>query len=147
MGYDRIAGALSNPGYDVCDQTVGNVLKENGVPPAETLSQPGMSSSENIKMFCACDFFSIEVITPHGSITFYVLFFIHIGSRWVHIAGVTIKLDEQWMKQIARNLTMTDYGFLKKYRYLIIDRDSKFCASFRKIIEDSGLKIIRLPPK
>ncbi len=53
-------------------------------------------------------FFSIEVITPHGLITFYVLFFIHIGSRRVHIAGVTVNPDEQWMKQIARNLTVAD---------------------------------------
>ncbi len=51
------------------------------------------------------------------------------------------------MKQIARNMTLADYGLLKKYRYLIMDRDSKFCASFRKIIEDSGTKIIRFPPK
>jgi hypothetical protein len=147
-GYDRIAGAITNLGHKVCDQTVGNVLEENGIPPApkrESTWHEFISKHKDV--LCACDFFTTEVITPHGLITFYVLFFIHIGSRRVHIAGVTVNPDEQWMKQIARNLTMADYGFLENYRYLIMDRDKKFCASFRKIIEDSGLKIIRLPPE
>ena len=50
------------------------------------------------------------------------------------------------MKQIARNLTMADWGFLEGRRYLILDRDSKFSASFREILKSSGLKVLRLPP-
>jgi len=64
----------------------------------------------------ACDFFTAEVFTPTGLITFYVLFFIQIGTRKVHIAGVTPHPNEEWMKQIARNLTMDvtvrNYPFL-----------------------------------
>ncbi len=54
--------------------------------------------------------------------------------------------DESWMKQIARNVTMSGWGFLRGRRHLIIDRDSKHAASFRAILKSSGLKVIRLPP-
>jgi putative transposase len=59
-----------------------------------------------------CDFFTSEVITQTGLITYYVLFFIHIDSREEHIAGITPNPEENWMKQIARNVTMADNGFL-----------------------------------
>ena len=149
-GYDRIAGALRNLGYDISDRTVGNILKRNGVPPAPK-RQPCISWHEFIEshksVLAACDFFTTEVVTPAGLITFFVLFFIKIGSREVHIAGVTTSPDEKWMKQIARNITMADWGFLSDCKYLIHDRDSKFCLSFRKILKEAGLKLIRLPPK
>ena len=75
------------------------------------------------------------------------MFFLIIGPRKVHIAGVTPNPDESWMKQVARNVTMADDGFLSGCRYLIIDRDSKFSAVFRMIIKSSGIKPIRLPPR
>ncbi len=79
--------------------------------------------------------------------TYYVLFFIHIGSREVHIAGITPHPNEGWMKQVARNVTMADWGFLAECKYLIHDRDSKFCKSLRSIIASMGIKPIRLPPQ
>ncbi len=94
-----------------------------------------------------CDFFTTEVITPIGLITYYVLFFIHVGSRRVHIAGVTDHPDEVWMKQMARNVTMSGWGFLEGCRYLIHDRDSKFCNSFRSIIKSGGVEPLKLPPR
>jgi putative transposase len=74
-------------------------------------------------------------------------FFIHIGSRKVNIAGITPHPNEAWMKQIARNITMADWGFLNGCKYLIHDRDTKFCKSFRSIIASMGIKSIRLPPQ
>ena len=50
------------------------------------------------------------------------------------------------MNQIAKNLTMDEWGFLQGQRYLILDRDTKFCENFRRVIRDSGIKCIRLPP-
>ena len=100
----------------------------------------------NQDVITACDFFTTEVFTPAGLITFYVLFFIQIGSRRVHIAGMTPHPNEAWMKQVARNLTMDAWGFLQGQRYLIFDRDTKFCVSFRRIILDFGIKLVRLPP-
>ncbi len=71
---------------------------------------------------------------------------IKIGFREIHIAGVTTGPDEKWMNQIARNIAMADRGFLSDCKYLIHDRDTKFCLSFRRILKEAGLKLIRLPP-
>ena len=149
-GYDRIVGALSNLGYKVSDQTIGNILKRNGIPPVPNRAQDTTWSSfikNHQDVIAACDFFTTEVITPFGLITYYILFFIHIGSRKVHIAGVTPHPNEVWMKQIGRNITMADWGFLNGCKYLIHDRDTKFCKSFRSIIASMGIKPIRLPPQ
>jgi putative transposase len=97
-------------------------------------------------VLAAADFFTAEVLTSIGLVTYYVLFFMHIDTRRVHIAGVTPYPDEAWMKQVARNLTMAGWGFLEGRRYLIIDRDSKYTAAFRTILKSAGLKVIRLPP-
>ena len=149
-GYDRVAGALSNLGHDISDETVGNILRRNGVPPAPR-RKPDIPWSEVIerhrKVIAACDFFTAEVFTPTELVTYYVLFFIKIGSREVHIAGVTPHPDESWMKQVARNVTMAESGFLRGQRHLIFDRDSKFCDSFRRTIRSIGIKTIRLPPR
>lgn len=149
-GYDRIVGALSNLGFKVSDQTVGNILKRNGIPPVPSRTQDTTWATfikKHQNVLAACDFFTTEVITPAGLITYYVLFFIHIGSREVHIAGITPNPNEAWMKQVARNVTMADWGFLSGYRYLIHDRDSKFCESFRGIIKSGGVKPLKLPPQ
>ncbi len=149
-GYDRIVGALANLGYDVSDQTVGNILKKNCIPPVPGRTQDTTWATfikKHQNVLAACDFFTAEVITPVGLITYYVLFFIHIGSRKVHIAGVTPNPNEYWMKQIARNLTMADWGFLSSCKYLIHDRDSKFCKSFCSIIKSGGVEPLKLPPR
>jgi transposase len=149
-GYDRIAGALSNIGYQVSDRTVGNVLKRNGIPPAPDRKQDTTWANfikKHQNVIAACDFFTAEVITPAGLITYYILFFIQIGSRKVHIAGMTPHPDENWMKQIARNVTMADWGFLEDCRYLIHDRDTKFCKSFRNIIRPGRAEPLKLPPQ
>ena len=149
-GYDRIVGALSNLGYKVSDQTVGNILKKNGIPTVPNRTQ-NTTWSKFIKdhqdVLAACDFFTTEVITPVGLITYYVLFFIHIGSRKVYSAGITPHPNEQWMNQIARNVTMEGWGFLTGCKYLIHDRDTKFCNSFRGIIKSGGVKPLKLPPQ
>ena len=51
----------------------------------------------------------------------------------------------RWMEQQARNATMEEWGFLRGCRYLLHDRDTKFCASFRELIESGSIKTIRLP--
>jgi len=149
-GFDRISGALSNIGYDISDQTIGNILRKSGIPPAPK-RETAVSWHDFIKshedVLAACDFFTTEVITRTDLITCYVLFFIHIGTRKVHITGITTNPNEYWMKQIARNITMVDIGFLFGCRYLLHDRDSKFCDAFRTIIKAAGIKPIRLPPQ
>ena len=95
----------------------------------------------------ACDFFSVEVLTLRGLVTYYVLFFIHLETRRVDIAGITRHPDQYWMEQVARNVTMEEVGFLNGYKRLIQDRDTKFCPEFRKLIESQGIENFRLPAR
>src|SRR5215831_17062680 len=82
-----------------------------------------------------------------GLMTYYVLFFIHLESRKVYVAGMTRHPDQEWMEQMARNVTMEDAGFLIQKRYLVHDRDSKYCTSFREVLEAGGVKPLALPPR
>src|SRR5260370_24010740 len=95
----------------------------------------------------ATDFFTVEVLRLRGLITYYVLFFIDLESRRVCLAGVTRHPDQEWMEQMARNVTMEDSGFLINRRYLLHDRDSKYCSSFRQVIETGSVKPLALPPR
>src|SRR4029450_7621452 len=108
-GYDRIVGALANLGYTVSDQTVGNVLKRHGLPPAperKTTTTWKEFIRTHMDVLVATDFFTAEVWTLGGLVTYYILFFIPLGSRQVHVAGVTPHPNEAWMVQVARNVTM-----------------------------------------
>jgi putative transposase len=149
-GYDRIVGALANLGYTLSDQTVGNILKRHGLPPAPERRKT-TTWQEFIRMhlnvLVATDFFTTEVWTLGGLVTYYVLFFIHLSSRKIHIAGVTSHPNEQWMIQIARNVTMEEWGFLSPGDYLIHDRDGKYCPAFQHILEAAGVKRVPLPPR
>ena len=149
-GYDRIEGALSNLGYSVSDQTIGNILKRNGITPAPKRKKTTTWKefiAVHKELLVATDFFTAEVWTLFGLATYYVLFFIRINTREIHIAGYSTNPDEQWMTQIGRNITMSDYGFLENGRYLIHDRDRKFCAPFNETIESAEIKRVPLPPR
>jgi hypothetical protein len=146
-GYDRIAGALANLGYRVCDQTVGNVLQRHGMPPAPQRKRTTTWSTfirTHLALLAGTDFFTAEVLTLRGLVTYYVLFFIHLESRRVDIAGITIHPNEPWMKQIARNVTM-EGGLLQDCRYLLHDRDTKYTPSFRAIIASGQVEPLALP--
>lgn len=149
-GYDRIVGALANLGLTVSAQTVGNVLKRHGIAPAperKTTTTWKEFIRTHMDVLVATDFFTAEVWTLGGLVTYYVLFFLHLGSRQVSVAGVTSHPNEAWMAQVARNVTMEDWGFLSPGHYLIHDRDTKFCAAFQQIIDDAGVERVVLPPR
>ena len=130
-GYDRIVGALANLGYMISDQTVGNVLQRHALPPAPERKRTTTA----------------EVLTLRGLVTYYVLFFIHLESRRVDIAGITIHPGELWMKQIARNVTMEGCGVLRDCRYLLHDRRTKYTQSFRTIIASGQVEPLALPSR
>ena len=149
-GYDRIVGALANLGYTVSAQTVGNILKRHGLPPAPERKRTTTWKEfirTHMDVLVATDFFTTEVWTLGGLVTYYILFFIHLGSRQVHVAGVTPHPNEAWMAQVARNVTMEAWGFLSPGQYLIHDRDTKFCAVFQQIIDEAGVERVVLPPR
>jgi transposase InsO family protein len=80
-------------------------------------------------------------------VTYYVLFFLHLSSRRIHVAGVTRHPHEAWMVQVARNVTMEEWGFLSPGQYLIHDRDGKYCPAFHQLIDAAGVKRVPLPPR
>ena len=149
-GYDRIVGALANLGYTISDQTVGNILKRHGILPAperKTTTTWKEFIRTHMDVLVATDFFTAEVWTWCGLVTYYVLFFIHLASRKVHIAGVTPHPDARWMVQVARNVTMAEWGVLSSSQYLIHDRDGKYGPAFQRIIDEAGVQRVPLPPR
>jgi len=148
-GYDKIADAVRNLGHAVSDQTVGNILRRHGLDPSPERVK-GESWSKFIErhkdVLWATDFFTSEVWTAFGLKTYYVLFFIHIATREVFVAGITDHPNEEWMAQMARNISGW-YGELENAKYLIHDRDTKYCAAFKEIMNSSGVECIKLPPR
>ena len=87
--YDCIVGALANLGYIISDQTVGNILKRYGLPPAperKTTTTWKEFIRTHLDVLVATDFFTAEVWTLGGLVTYYVLFFLHLGSSTVFAA-------------------------------------------------------------
>ena len=140
-GYDRIVGALANLGYRVSDQTVGNILRRHGIAPApqrgRTLTWRDFLAA-HMSVLAGADFFTVEVLKWRGLVTYYVLFFLHLETRRVTIAGITRHPDGEWMEQIARSATHETWGYLNRCRYVLHDRDKKFCVSFRSALEAAG---------
>ena len=96
-------------------------------------------------MLAAADFFTVEVWSLRGPVTFYVFFMIELETRRIEIAGITPGPNETWMMQIGRNVTDPFDGFLAEKKYLILDRDSKYCEAFRSLLTDAGIDVVRLP--
>jgi putative transposase len=148
-GYDRIEGALGSLGHTVSDTTVGNILKKNGIEPA-----PERTKETTWKTFLqahwevmgAADFTSVEVWTRGGLVTFYVLVVMKLSTRRVEIAGVTTNPDAAWVRQIGKNLTDYEDGFLLDTRYLLLDRDTKFLP-LRDVLESTDTEVVLLPPR
>src|SRR6202140_2342810 len=147
-GYDRIVGALANLGHRLSDQTVGNILRRHGIAPAPERGQTTSWKdfiAAHMNVLAGADFFTVEVLTWRGLVTYYVLFFLHLESRRVSVAGITRHPDQEWMEQIARSATQETWGYLDGGRYVLHDRDTKFCASFRSVLAAGGVKTMALP--
>src|SRR5947209_10963462 len=124
-GYDRIAGALKNLGHEVSDETVGNVLRRCGVAPAPKRCQQTSWAQfirTHMAVLAGVDFFTVEVLTWRGLATYYVLFFLHLETRRVSLAGITRHPTEKWMEQMARNGIDEASGYLRQHRYVLHDR-------------------------
>ena len=134
-GYDRIVGALANLGHRLSDQTVGNILRRHGVPPApkrkHTTSWRDFIRA-HMDVLVRTDFFTVEVLTLRALVTYYVLFFIELESRRVCLAGITQHPDQEWMEQQARCATVEEWGFLSHSRCLLHDRTASSAPCFGK---------------
>ena len=149
-GYTTIRNALANMGITIGRSTIKRILADNGMVPA-----PARKKRPSWKTFlaahreglAAADFFSAEVLSVAGIVRYSVFFVIELKTRRVHIAGITSYPTEQWMMQVARNLTDAVDGFLLGKTHIILDRDPLYTAAFRRTLKDSGVKPVRLPAR
>src|SRR5215813_3303414 len=150
-GYRRIQGALANLGHQIDNITVRNILRRHHLEPAPQRRQAGMSWAQFLKshleVLAATDFFTVEVATWHGLVTYYVLVVLALATRQVQIAGITPSPTAAFMQQCARQLTDPFDGFLLGKRYLIHDRDTKFTQICDGLLKDSRVEPILLPPR
>ena len=149
-GYDRIQGALANLGHLISNTCVGSILKAHGIDPAPDRKRQSTWKSflqAHWDVLASVDFTTIEVWTKGGLVTVSLLFVMELATRRVHFARSTANPDEPWMLQVARNLSDAEDGFLREKKYLLMDRDTKFSEAFRVILEQAGVKAIRLPPR
>jgi putative transposase len=150
-GYRRIQGALANVGFRIDAITVRNILRRHHLEPAPQRRKAGMSWGQFLKLhwevLAATDFFTVEVATWRGMVTYYVLFVMELKTRRVHIAGITSHPTDLFMTQFARQLTDPFDGFLLGKRYLLHDRDEKFVHRFDRILRASGVEPVVLPPR
>jgi transposase InsO family protein len=141
-GYGRIHGYLVYLGFQVSRATVQRILLDHGYHPEpedfkRTTWAQFLKSHWNV--FCAVDFFSVELLTARGIVRTMVLFVLDIATRKVQIAGIHSNPNGDWMKQVARNLTDSEEGFLRGKRFLILDRDPLFTKAFKEILKEGGV--------
>ncbi len=122
--------------------TVRSILRRAGLDPAPRRAGPTWAEflRSQAAGISATDFFTVETI---GLRTLYVLFFIELSSRRVHLAGVTEHPDSAWVTQQARNLAIEER--LSGVRFLVRDRDAKFTGPFDAVLRAEGVRVIRTP--
>jgi putative transposase len=143
-GYQRIVGELAGVGVGVSATTVAKILRQAGVSPAGARDQLGWREflRAHAESTIACDFFAVDTLWL-GRL--YVLFFLELSSRRVHLAGCTANPDGRWIAQQARQLVWSLPGRTTPARFLIHDRDSKFSRDFDEVFKSEGVEIIRTP--
>jgi transposase InsO family protein len=144
-GAGKIQGELQKLGYRVSEPTKLKVLKAHNLP-----NYPDRDRTTTWQAFLgqygeymlACDFFTVETLCLH---TYYVLFFIEIGTRRIHISGATTNPNAQWVTQQARQLLWKLEDNNQEMRYLIHDRDGKFGRNFDAVFRSANIKVIKTP--
>jgi putative transposase len=145
-GYTRIQGALKNVGHRVARSTIASILKAEGISPSR---EPPMTWRTFLRAhwpaLVAADFFTTEVWTPRGLVTYYTVFVLELQSRRVHVAGSTPYPDEAFVVQAMRDLANAIDGILVEGCVLICDRDRKWSRGVLEFVEHEGVRIIRTP--
>ena len=145
-GYGKLEGELGKLGYNIGRSTIKAVLKRKRVPPAPLRGKQGSTWRTFLGHYkdqlVACDFFTVETAWLK---TLYVLFFIELGSRRVHLAGCTATPTHAWVTQQARQFSWQLQERSVPARFLIHDRDTKFPAAFDTIFTSQAVEIIRTP--
>jgi transposase InsO family protein len=145
-GYTRIQGALKNVGHLVGRSTIARILKAQGIRPAPERPTPWRAFLRaHWGAIAGADFFTTEVWTWRGLVTYYTVFVIDLASRRVHIVGSTPHPDEMFMRQVGRTLTAADEAMLVGYHVLICDRDAKWSRPLRARLGEAGIRVVQTP--
>ncbi len=145
-GYTRIQGALKNVGHRVGRSTIARILKAAGVPPVpERPTSWQTFLRAHWGAIAGADFFTTEVWTWRGLVTFYTVFVIDLASRRVQIVGSTPYPNDLFMRHISRTLTAAEIGLLCHHRVLICDRDRKWNGEVRQLLADTGIEVVLTP--
>jgi len=146
-GYTRIQGALKNVGHRVGRSTIRRILKAAGLPP---VPQRPTSWETFLKahwgVIAGADFFTTEVWTWRGLVTYYTVFVIDLASRRVGILGSTPHPNGLFMRQVVRMATAADAGPLVAGVW-ICDRDRKWSRDVRRLLEDAGIRVVTDPER
>jgi putative transposase len=144
-GYQRIKGELLHLGVQVSATAIRTALRRHGLDPAPRRAARSWRSflRQQATGIVACDFFTVDTVWLRR---LYVLFFIELDTRRVHLAGVTANPDSQWVTQQARNLLLVlSEQARRRVRFLLRDRDAKFCRSFDDVFRSEGTKVLVTP--
>ena len=142
-GYRRIERELVGLGIKLAASTVWRILKE-GIEPAPKRLEVSWADflRQQAASILECDFLTVDTLPLRR---FYVLFFIELASRRVHLAGSTTNPDGGWVSQQARNLLMQLDDEAVLPRFLIHDRDSRFTREFDEVFRSEGIRVIKAP--
>jgi transposase InsO family protein len=143
-GCVRIQGELRKLGVRVGATTIRSLLRTARLGPAPRRTGPSWTEFLRAQAsgIMACDFFTVETAWLR---TLYVVVFIELGSRRIHVSPSTAHPDSAWVTQQARNLVMDLDGHSPAIRFLIRDRDAKFSRSFDEVVRSEGMRVIRTP--
>lgn len=145
-GDRRIQGALKNLGHRVARSTIATILRAEGMGPVPDRPMSWRTFlAAHWGVIAAADFFTTEVWTVRGLVTFYTVFVIERASRRVHLLGSTASPEAAFVLQVARTLTHADDGVLRGHRVLICDRDTKWSGAFRQTLSDTGIRVVQTP--
>jgi transposase InsO family protein len=145
-GHRRIQGELVGLGYQVAASTVWKILHQAGVDPAPRRAGPTWKQflAAQAHTILACDFFTVDTVLLKR---IYVLFFVEIATRQVHVVGVTAHPTGAWLAQQARNVLIDLAQRATSLRFLLRDRDAKFTAVFDAVFTGAAIDVIKTPPQ